>query len=237
MKNEDLFFNPFRLISPKLDKEVSRLNQIYDSPPEEVTHLEEGLLIMLNKLMEMTKIIRKSIATFDPLGIEKCDRLSSEIHNEEGALTAKLVSESEKHSSDILKIIILFPGRLERVAHHLQAMANLCRAKCGDKITFSDKATTELDGLFNLFETALKSFHDALVSRSISLLEKVVALDKQIDQLASEYSMTHEERLCNGVCPPGASSLYLDILDDVRLAGGRLCEMSERLLRLSSSQN
>ena len=237
MKNEDLFFNPFRLISPKLDKEVSRLHEIYDSPPKGITILEEGLLIMMNKIMEMTKIIRKSIASYDPLGIEKCDQLAKEIHSEEGSLTTKLANESAKEPNDIHKTIILFPGRLDRVAHHLQAMANLCRAKCGDKISFSDIATSELDNLLKLFQISLNSFHDALVSQSISMLEKVVALDRQINQLTLDYSMSHEERLCTGVCPPGASPLYLDILDDIRLASGRLCEMSERLLRLTFSQN
>ncbi len=32
MKDKHVFFNPFRLISPKLDREASRLEELYESP-------------------------------------------------------------------------------------------------------------------------------------------------------------------------------------------------------------
>jgi hypothetical protein len=71
MKNKDVFFNPFRLISPKLDAEASRLNKLQGSPPEEVTCLEEGLLIMTDKLIELTGLLRKSLIIPEPAKLDR----------------------------------------------------------------------------------------------------------------------------------------------------------------------
>ena len=80
MKNKDVFFNPFRLISPKLDAEASRLDQLHGPPPAEVTCLEEGLLIMTGKLIEMTGLLRKSLIIAEPARLDLCERLAREIH-------------------------------------------------------------------------------------------------------------------------------------------------------------
>ena len=57
LKEKQLFFNPFRLISPKLNAEASRLDEIYESRPQEMTCLEEGLLVMLKKLHAMADLL------------------------------------------------------------------------------------------------------------------------------------------------------------------------------------
>ena len=89
MKSKEIFYNPFRLISPKLDSEASRLEEIYESPPEEVTCLEEGLLIMMNKIIRMTGLIRKSLLISDAAKAEECETLAKEIHNKPTVIIAR----------------------------------------------------------------------------------------------------------------------------------------------------
>ena len=75
MKEKHIFFNPFRIISPKLNAEASRLEGTFQSPPPDITCLEEGLLVMISKLIEMNRLLRKCLIIFDPAKAERCESL------------------------------------------------------------------------------------------------------------------------------------------------------------------
>lgn len=237
MKSNEIFFNPFRIISPKLDSEASRLHQIYDSPPEEITTAEEGLLVIMNNLMQMVPMIRKSVSIFDPEVIEKAESLAKDVHDEEKTLTDGIVSKpTEVIKDDVLKSVVLFPGRLERVGDYLESVCNVCRIKARERVLFSDKANKELDGLFDAFEEVLKAFHDALITGDKSLLEEVIEKDKKLSQLSLDSALGHEHRLCEGICFPKASSMFLDILDSLKGAGNQFRNMAERLLEATAKK-
>lgn len=236
MKNKEIFFNPFRLISPKLDSEASRLEEIYESPPEEVTCLEEGLLIMLNKIIRMTGLVRKSLLVADPVKFEECEKLAKEIHDEEKELTGDLVCDPTVTKGDVLRTVVLFPGRLERVGDLLESLLKVARIKSAQGVFFSDKANRELDALFSLFTDILTNFHDVLMTRDHALLERILEQCKQFAPMALDARLAHEERLIQGLCSPKASSLFLDILDSMKEAKRNIREMAESLLKLRDSQ-
>ena len=236
MKNKEIFYNPFRLISPKLDSEASRLEQIYESPPEEVTCLEEGLLIMMNKVIRMTALIRKSLLLTDPAKLEECRTLAKEIHDEEKGLTGNLVCDPNVTKGEVLKTVVLFPARLERVGDFLESVLNVACIKADQGIAFSEKANKELDELFDLFTDILTNFHDVLVTRNHALLEHIIEQCKKFAQLAVDARLAHEDRLLEGLCSPKSSSLFLDILDSMKSAKFNIREMTESLLKLRDNQ-
>jgi len=232
MKHTEVFFNPFRLISPKLDAEASRLKEMFEAPPEEVTCLEEGLLVMMAKLVKLTELIRKALIMPVPEKIEECERLAQEIHEEEKGLTGDLVCRPSETTGDLLKVVVLFPGRLERVGDLLESIVNVIRLKARGGVPFSDKAIAELNQLFEFFSEMLTNFRDALLTRNRTLLEKIVQQARRIGEMAIEFSLSHEDRLIEGVCSPKASSLFLDILDSVKSGAIHVRQMSEALLRI-----
>ena len=235
MKEKQVFFNPFRIISPKLNAEASRLAEIYESPPAEVTCLEEGLLVMVYKLSEMAGLIHKSLIIADSAKLEKCELLGREIHEEEKGLTGDLVC-SPATTGDILKTVILFPGRLERVGDLLESMINVAKIKARDGILFSDKALAELTELFELLKKILENFGDLLITRNRSLADHLLAEQKRLGQMTVDFALAHEDRLVEGVCAPKASSLYLDILDSVKNVGTHIREMIESMLKIANDQ-
>ncbi len=236
MKSKEIFYNPFRLISPKLDSEASRLEEIYESPPEEVTCLEEGLLIMLNKIIRLTGLIRKSLLITDSAKIEECKKLAKEIHDEEKGLTGDLVCDPNVVKGEILKTVVLFPARLERVGDLLESMLNAACIKADQGIPFSEKANKELDELFELFSDILTNFHDVIVTRNHALLEHILEQCKKFAQLTVDARLGHEDRLLKGLCSPKASSLFLDLLDSMKAAKRNIRDMSESLLKLRETQ-
>lgn len=232
MRQKEVFFNPFRLISPKLDAEASRLEQMFEAPPEEVTCLEEGLLIMTAKLVELTGLIHKALIMPKPEKLEDCERLAREIHDEEKGLTGDLVCNPRETTGDVLKVVVLFPGRLERVGDLLESIVNVIRIKTQSGVPFSDKAMIELNQLFDLFSEMLTNFRDAILTRNRTLLEKIVQQGRRVAEMAIEFSLSHEDRLIEGICSPKASSLFLDILDSVKSGATHVREMSEALLKI-----
>ncbi len=232
MKEKQVFFNPFRIISPKLDAEASRLAEIYEHPPAEVTCLEEGLLIMIAKLAEMAGLIYKSLILADPVKIERCERLAREIHQEEKGLTGDLVC-SPATAGDILKTVILFPGRLERAGDCMESIIYVVKTKARDGIPFSDKALTELEQLFDLLTKILTNFGDLMLTRNRTLADDLLAEQSKLGQMTVDFALAHEDRLIGGVCSPKASSLFLDILDSVKNVNGHLRKLTESMLRIA----
>ena len=234
MKDKNVFFNPFRLISPKLDREASRLEEIYESPPAEMTCLEEGLLVMLSKLMDMTTLAYKSLIIADPEKMKKCDALGQEIHHEEKQLTGDLVC-SPSTTGEVLKALVIFPGHLERVGDYVESVINCARIKARDSTPFSDKAHGELTELFGLLSDILKSIREVVASSSWDNLEPVWEKQLKLAQMTVDFALAHEDRLLEGLCSPKASSLYLDILDSIKGANERLMRLVDGLLKLHKS--
>jgi Na+/phosphate symporter len=233
MKEKQVFFNPFRIISPKLDLEASRLEKGL-APPAEMTCLEEGLLVMIGKLIQMAKLIHKSLIVPDPQKIKKCEALGEEIHLEEKGLTGELVC-SPTTTGEILKALVLFPGRLERAGDFMESIAHVSKIKAKEGIPFSNKAQAELEQLFGLLADVLTDFRDVLSTRNKALLDHLIEQHKKLHQMTLDFALFHEDRLLGGMCSPKASSLYLDILDSIKNANIQIQVMSRGLKQIAIS--
>lgn len=232
MKDNSIFFNPFRLISPKLDSEASRLAHIYESTPKEMTCLEEGLLVMISKLYEMTDLLYKILIMPDKDKIVQCATVATELHEEEKALTHALVC-SPMTTGDVLKAVLLFPAKLERSGDLLESVLNVAKIKEQQGIPFSDKAHKELEILFNSLREVISEFRDLLSTLDPAVMENLLPKFGRIAQMTLDFALTHEDRLIEGLCAPKASSLYMDILDSVRSVNRNLREMTQSLKDIS----
>ncbi|HMK37393.1 MAG TPA: hypothetical protein VK463_20130 [Desulfomonilaceae bacterium] len=234
MKDHRIAVNPFRMISPKLDAEASRLADLYESPPEEMTCLEEGLLVMVSKLLQMTELLYKSLVIADPEKLKTCESLGAEIHEEEKELTTAIVC-SPATTGEVLKTVLLFPGKLERAGDLLESMLNVAKIKARDGIPFSDKAQEEMKRLFDLLQDVLMKFRELISTLNPSLLDALLNEQKDLAQLTIDFALAHEDRLISGLCSPKASSLYLDILDSIRNISRHFRDMTEALKRISAA--
>ena len=109
MKERRFFVNPFRIISPKLNAEVVRVDEAHPVKATELTCLEEGLLIMLDKLIEMTSLMHRSLIETDREKLVKFSRLAQEIHEQEKGLTGDLVC-SPSTNGEVCGRSSCFPG-------------------------------------------------------------------------------------------------------------------------------
>jgi Na+/phosphate symporter len=218
MKDNRFVVNPFRMISPKLDTEASKIEELHELPVSESHATEEGLLIMMSKLIEMNKILSKCIITGDAEQMAACQSLAEEVHDQEKLLTSSLLAASSMLTSttlgqNIFKIVVRFPARLERISDIFRNILTCCRIKERDGIPFSDKAYAELAQIFPLLGEMMTNTRDALVIRNEVLLKHIASQRQNLGELLHNARFAHWDRLQRGFCAPQASSLYLDLLD------------------------
>ncbi|MCA1960716.1 MAG: hypothetical protein LDL33_07965 [Desulfomonile sp.] len=232
MKEKAIFVNPFRMLSPKLDQEALRLETLDEQPVSASVTLEEGLLIMISKLIEMARLLSKALVSGTEPLMRRCQELGQEIDRQEKLLTSDLVAA--KVRGDLLKGLIRFPYRLERVGDMLESILQCCRIKTADAITFSDKAHDELDELFSVLTDMMVNLRDAFTTPNRVILEYVIGEGRKLNVLIEEAKMAHWERLEHGFCAVEASSMYRDILDSIKSSGEYLVLMSSTLLEMAS---
>lgn len=233
MKDQRIFVNPFRMMSPKLDAEADRFKDLHEVAVSEDHTPEEGMLIMISKLVEMCKILAPSFAAPDEQRLAQCDRLAEEVHKWEGAVTKNLMSAQSTVGQNLFRLIVRFPVRLERIGDMFQSILTCARMKARDGIPFSDKALGELSAIFAIVLEMLTNVRDALMIRNKTLLGHIKSQRDKLAHMLLEARFAHWERLEAGFCAPQASSLYLDILDSLTGANEYLGKICESLLAIA----
>jgi Na+/phosphate symporter len=235
MKDQRVVANPFRILSPKLDSEAARLHDLHKMPVSESVSPEEGLLIMMSKLIEMSKILSRTVVTAEDEQIAACEALANDVHKQEEMVTKDLVAASASIGHNLFKLIVRFPGRLERIGDMFQSILTCCKIKQSEGIPFSDKAYGELAQIFSILVDMLTNVRDSMLVRNKALLDLIFTHRKQLAQLLLDARFAHWERLEAGFCAPSASSIYLDILDSLTAANEYVAKMCDSLMAIDKA--
>jgi Na+/phosphate symporter len=233
MEKDKVFFNPIRMLSPKLDKEAARLEELHKAPVSASFSLEEGLVVMLSKIIRMTQLLRDAFARDCPDEMKECQLLAEQVHKQEGLLTAGLVCSAEA-SPELCGSFMLFPGHLERVGDFLESILRCCKIKCEQHLEYSDKSYAEVQELFELMIEMFTNLRDAIMVPNRPVLEQVIDQETRLEQMCNERQLAHIDRLLRGRIIPKASSPYLDILDSVGSLGRHIREMADKILTFAN---
>ena len=228
VKDKRIFFNPVRMISPRLDSEATRLEELHRQPVSESLAFEEGLLVMLSKLIEMIRLIHEAHITGSADGLEVCWSLAQQVDQQEKFLLADLTC-SASIPPELCKTFVMFPNRLGRAGDYLERILACSEAKWREGLNFSDTANEEVDQTFKLTLDMMINFRDTLIAPNGFLLEHVISQAEQLDQLCQDWQLTHVERLLKGSCAPRVSSVFLDLLESTQSLGRHIREMAKKM--------
>ena len=228
MKDKHIFFNPVRMISPKLDSEATRLEELHQQPVSGSFTFEEGLLVMLSKLIEMIRLMHEAYITDCANGLKACRNLAQQVDQQEKLLLTNLTCAASI-PPELCKTFVMFPNRLGRVGDYLERILACCEVKCSKGLNFSDMANEEVDQTFKLTLDMMINFRDTLIAPNGFLLEHVISQAKQLDQMCQDWQLAHVERLLNESCAPRASSVYLDLLGSTQSLGRHIEEMATKM--------
>lgn len=232
MKDKHLFYNPFRMLSPKFDHEVEHIEELHEQPVSEQISLQEGMLVMSSKLIEMCRLLSKCVVTGSTAQMDKCDSLARDVHQQEKILTRNLITSEVK--GRLLQGLIRFPYRLERIGDMFESILNCCRIKAAQGIPFSDRAFSEMDQFFTILLEMMNNLRDAIRTPNKLILEGIIADGKRLNGLLEDFKLAHWERLEAGFCAVEASSMYRDILDSAKSINEYLTKMAETLANLGA---
>ncbi|MCX5861524.1 MAG: hypothetical protein WCG29_11135 [Desulfomonile sp.] len=232
MRDQRYIWNPFRMISPKLNAEVGRIDELHTATVSETRSPEESLLVMVGKLIEVTRILSVCFVGEDPAKLKECERLAQEVHAEERTATSGLVGSSSAIGQNAFKIIVRFPSRIERIGMMFENILNCCRIKISEGVPFSDKALVELSAIFSVITDLLVNLRDSLVIPNRVILKHIQSQGRKLSQLVEDAQFSHWERLEAEYCSPAASSIYLGILDSFKTINQYVANMTESLMSL-----
>jgi Na+/phosphate symporter len=234
MKDQRYFWNPLRIVSPKLDKEVKRIEELHEIPVSDAHQPQENLVLMVSKLIHMTRMLSGCLKTDNLAAIDSCERLAEEIHRHEKLATSGLLDQASGIGKNVFQIVVRFPSRMERIGRMFEAMLRCSRIKATEGIPFSEKAQEDLSTIFDVVLDMLENLRDALVVPNKVVLEHIKSQGQKLVALVEDARLAHWKRLEAGFCSRQASPLFVEILDAVKHVNEYIAKMNESLVDLAN---
>ena len=231
MTEKPFYENPFETESAKVAAEVARLQAEHGRRIMQSPVFREGVVGMISRLLEMNRLLSKSFLTEDRSPMDQCERLATEVHQEEKTLTGYILHCGARGES--CEGVIRLPYRLERIGDMLEDVLHCCRTRIARDIPFSLKAKEEVGELLLQLEHMMDSLRDAFVSQDKDPLEKMIDKGKRLAQVLEDFKSAHWLRVEKGTTAPEASSLFREILDSVKWTNEYLEKLCTSLREMS----
>jgi ElaB/YqjD/DUF883 family membrane-anchored ribosome-binding protein len=128
-----------------------------------------------------------------------------------------------------LKPYVSVPGRLVRIGEGMEKLAGCIEKMVKDKVLFSDRAIEEITYLLQRLMDLLRPMSDIVLARNAILAKYVTESEAGVVKRALEYATLHEERLIEGLCIPFASTLFINMLDEIKNIAWHAKEIATKL--------
>jgi Na+/phosphate symporter len=176
--------------------------------------IDKEILKMFDLAKEMFVFTWEGFKKLDEERLREAQKIGKELHEREKVLTHSIMtgySRGENVNDEIT--VGHIPSHLERIGDNIELLLRCGASIIQDGVCFSDRAISERNTLFDKAIEILQSASDALKTNDNEKLINVREEGRKFQEIIREYSLSHYDRLIEGVCMPKASSLYLAILD------------------------
>ncbi len=167
-----------------------------------------------NNTLECLTMLQTALALNSKAPLNDCREKTAFIRKTEADLTVKITQLAREDNA--LKVYLSVPLLLQRIAEHIDSLAETINRKIKDDLLFSDRAVSELSILFQRLKEALQSTSDLMVTKNHIRVQHVVKCEEDVVKKALEFATQHEERLVEGLCLPASSPLFLNMLNSIR---------------------
>ncbi len=178
--------------------------------------LREAILQMCEQAGQMLQFTRDGF--LQPTVLDKVGPLGRELHLREKRLTDQVAMQLRDSPWSLGKAehLAFLPAGLERIGDSVEALARCSQGIHREGIPLSDRAMTEILGLFSRVADLLKGMTDAIRTGERAAIARVREEGGRLQAFSDEIALGHQERLIRGVCVPRASSSFLAMLDYFR---------------------
>ncbi len=180
----------------------------------------------MEQVLEMINLTYDGFIKHKKSFLNEAEKIGKTIHQFEKDFTSDIVKEGNKES---VRLLISIAGHIERIGDCIENVIKTVHTKVAEGTLFSDKAVSELNYLFNSVKDIIRDTKDIIVTLNPVLIEHTISIGNKVNQMADEFSTLHEERLVTGICHPKHSSMYLDMLDNLRMVIWHVKEAVKKL--------
>ncbi len=177
------------------------------------------------EIKRMGALARKNLAVameaFFTLDEEKIDRvyeMEKEVDYLCSAITDYLVMLNQKNVpiKDVKHIDGYFHvvSDLERISDHAENIAEFAQTKKRDNIQISEKATEELEYMFEKVNRIIGYAVATFTEQTEEHLKEIVQLENEVDELEKKGQLAHVKRVYNNECSPKAV-IFTDLLSNL----------------------
>ncbi len=196
-------------------------------PIEKSLHsYQEKLSNAMEELLSMLSYIYDGFIKHKKSYLQEAEKLGKKIHQFEKDFTEEIIKEGDKET---VRLLISIAGHIERIGDCYENVIKTVYTKIAEGTLFSDKAVQELNYLFNASKDMVRNVKDIVLTLNPVLMEHSLNLGNKVNTMADEFATQHEERLVTGICHPKHSSMYLDMLDNLRMGVWHLKEIVKKL--------
>jgi phosphate:Na+ symporter len=209
--------------------------------PGEETEIKRGTIFIDEKLLKVPSIAlsqaEKEVRRMAEMTYEMLDEATSVIINdkEKAEKTIEKVMEMEKAVDEINETIDRFLDDIpfedlserelkklaylkhsitdiERVGDHANNLVELAEKKLKEALQFSKEAKGEIETMCLKTKLIYEFALTALTDENVEIVQKVSALEDEIDNLQRVFEENHVRRLENKICNPLIGIVFVDIL-------------------------
>lgn len=180
----------------------------------------------MDDLFQMVNLTYQGLMKHKSSSLREAENLGKKVRHFEKTFGEEILKEGNK---DGVRVLIALPGHLARIADCAESVIRAVHLKIHEETLFSDKAVSELGYVFKTARDMIRDVRDVILTGNPVLVDHVVSTHDKLSQAARDYMTAHEERLITGVCQPKHSSIFLDIVDNLRTAGWHLREIVSKL--------
>jgi len=190
------------------------------------------LLGMGEQVVRMLRGVRDGFVHLDIAPLQEAARTAQAVHRQERALIDLMVKRAAAVNLHVEREdeAVFLPMHLDRIVSNIELLAADAERVLREGALFTDRATREIRGLLDTVIALVEDLHDALRTGNRTLVRSILDGGRECETRAHEYALQHEQRLIEGVCQPGASSIYLAMLDHVRGIEWHARQLAEKLV-------
>jgi Na+/phosphate symporter len=199
---------------------------------ENPVDLEEEIIIMCDSTKKMLEATWYGFRRHDKESLYTAEKIGREIHQKEKELTNSIIAEfsrREEPTKDMGSLGFI-PAHLERIGDNIELLIRCIRTMTQEGTLFSERAIKETNTLFGKAIELIECVRDALKTKNKVLIRYVKEEGGKFQDVISEYSLAHQERLIEGVCMSKSSSIYLAILDYLAEIERHLRQIANKIL-------
>lgn len=210
---DELLLNTPEIAMDQVRREIVQMSK---TAREAVNHAVEGLTNNDHTKLSMAR--KKEDVT---------DHFQYEITAYVAALSTRVIS---KEISSELPVCLHTINDIERIADHAVNIAEIAERKISQKLTFSNKAQSEVAFLKVEVNQMFERIIGALAQDNKRSATLALSNEAAINRMQIDYRRSHVRRMSNNECSANVGLIFIDLVDNIEKIGDHLTNIAQSVI-------